>query len=363
MKYCKKCVLPETRPNLFILLDGICTACHSHANKKKINWKKKEEDFKKITKKIKNKKLLYDCLIGVSGGKDSTWQVLMAKKFGLNPLTFTYKPILRTKIGQYNIDNLKKIGVHHIEFSVNELAEKKLLKTAFYKYGSVGLPLHLGMWGIAYNLAEKFNIPYVFWGENPAREYGGSKKDIKLNKINKSWIKKYGVNFGTKAEDWVNSTLSKQDLAPYIKNLKKKQKHTSLFMGDFFNWDPEKIFKYSKKYGFKSLTRKTKTGFYSYADIDDDLISIHHYLKIYKFGFSRLYDNLSLEIRNNRMSRNRAINIIKRDNFKTPLEDIKKLCKIINISEKKFFKNCEKFRNKNIWIKKKNKWFLKFPIS
>ena len=363
MNYCKKCVLPDTRPNLFILSNGICTACHSHSNKKKINWKKKEKDFKQIVKKIKNKNLLYDCLIGVSGGKDSTWQVLTAKKFGLNPLTFTYKPILRTQIGQYNIDNLKKIGVHHIEFSVNELAEKKLLKKAFFKYGSVGVPLHLGLWGMAYNLAEKFNIPYVFWGENPAREYGGSKKDIKLNKIDNKWIKKYGVNFGTKAEDWIDSKLSKKDMAPYIKDNKKKQKHISLFMGDFFNWDPEKIYKYSKKYGFKALVKKTKTGFYNYADIDDNLISIHHYLKFNKFGFSRLYDNLSLEIRNNRISREKAISIIKKKKNRPPLGDIKKFCKFINISETNFFKTCEKFRNKNIWIKNKNKWHLKYSIS
>jgi len=364
MNYCKKCVLPDTRPNLYILSSGICTACYSHSNKKKINWKRKEKEFQKIVKKIKNKKLSYDCLIGVSGGKDSTWQVLTAKKFGLNPLTFTYKPVLRTRIGQYNIDNLKKIGIHHIEFSVNEIAEKKFLKKAFFKYGAAALPMHLGMWSMSHNLAKSFNIPYIFWGENSAREYGGSKKDLKLNKLNEKWIKKYGVNFGTRAEDWVGPNLSKQDLAPYIKNDKmKNSQHVSLFMGDFFNWDPEKTFKYAKKFGFKNYLKKTKTGFYNYADIDDNLISIHHFLKIYKFGFSRLQDNLSLEIRNKRISRDKAINIINKNKFNPPLQDIKKFCKFINISEANFFKVCEKFRNKNIWIKRKNIWILKNPLS
>lgn len=363
MKYCKNCVLPESRPNLYILKNGICSACISHLNKNKINWKKKESEFKNLVKKIKKKNLFYDCLIPVSGGKDSTWQVLVAKKYKLNPLTFTYKPVLRTKIGQDNIDNLRKIGVHHIEFSVNEKIEKIFLKKSFFKYGAIALPMHLALWSMSYNLANKFNIPYIFWGENSAREYGGSKKDIKIKKLDKLWIKKYGINFGTKAEDWIDKDLSRQDLAPFTKdNKNKKNKPTSLFMGDFFNWDPKKTFNYAKKFGFRNYKKKTKTGFYNYADIDDNLISIHHYLKIYKFGFSRLQDNLSLEIRNNRLNRKNAIKIIKKDKFKIPKSDIKKFCKYINISRESFFKNCEKFRNKKFWEIRNNKWKLKYPI-
>ena len=107
-----------------------------------------------------------------------------------------------------------------------------------------------------------------------------------------------------------------------------------------------------------------KTGTFKYADIDDDLISIHHFLKIYKFGFSRNFDNLSLDIRNNRISRSKAVQLIKKDGFKIPKHDISKFCKLINISSKTFFKTCEKFRNKKIWIKNKNKkWVLKQPLK
>jgi N-acetyl sugar amidotransferase len=364
MNYCKKCVLPESRPNLFILPDGICTACHSHQGKKNIDWVEKEKKFRKLIKKIKDKKLLYDCLIPVSGGKDSTWQVLLAKKYKLNSLAFTYKPVLRTKIGQDNIDNLKKIGIHHIEFSVNESVEKKFLKKAFIKNGAIAIPMHLAMWSMSYNLAQKFSIPYIFWGENSAREYGGSKQDKKMNNLDDKWIKKYGINFGKKAEDWVDSDLSQQDLAPFIKNIKnKKNIPISLFMGDFFNWDPQKTFQHAKKFGFRNYKKKTKTGYYNYADIDDDLISIHHYLKVYKFGFSRLQDNLSLEIRNRRIKRSDAVKIINKVKFNKPIQDIKKFCRFINISEKYFFTICDKFRNKDIWFKKNNKWSLRYPLK
>ena len=364
MKYCNNCILPDTRPNISIMSDGKCSACHYHFTKKKINWKNRKKIFEKIVKTLKKKNYLYDCLIPVSGGKDSTWQVLKILSYGLNPLTFTYKPILRTKIGQANLDNLKKIGVHHVDFTVNEIVEKKFIKKAFIKFGAAGLPMHMAMWNISYNLAKNFSIPLIIWGENSANEYGGTKKDQKLKNLDKKWIKKYGINFNTTAKDWISNDLTEKDLAPYIKSKStssNKLNPVSIFLGDFFSWDPLESFKAAKKFGFKENRDKPKTGIYKYADIDDDLISIHHYLKIFKYGFSREYDNLSLEIRNNRLSRNEAIKLVQKIGFKAPTQDIKKFCKLINISNKKFFQVCEKFRNKKIWEKKK-KWQLKSPL-
>lgn len=366
MRYCIKCVLPDSRPNLFISKNGICSACMAHANRKKRDGVQSKKKFLNIIKKIKKKKNLYDCLIPVSGGKDSTWQVLKILSFGLNPLTFTYKPILRTKIGQANLNNLKKIGVHHIDFTVNENVEKKFLKKVFFKFGAVALPMHMAMWNMSFNLAKSFSIPYIIWGENSANEYGGSKKDQKLKNLNTKWIKKYGINFNTTAKDWVDKDLTEKELAPFIKFKTNKNNNfspVSIFLGDYFKWDPLETYKVAKKFGFKQNKGKAKTGVYKYADIDDDLISIHHFLKIYKFGFSRDYDNLSLEIRNNRLSRERAISLIKKNSFKTPSKDIEKFCKLIGITKKKFFEKCEKFRNKKIWISKNNKWKLKYPIN
>ncbi|MBD1132729.1 N-acetyl sugar amidotransferase [Pelagibacterales bacterium SAG-MED45] len=366
MKYCNNCIIPDSRPNIQIMSDGKCSACHSHLNKKKISWKNRKINFKKIVEKIKKKKLFYDCLIPVSGGKDSTWQVLKVLSYGLNPLTFTYKPILRTKIGQENLDNLKKIGVHHIDFSVNENVEKKFLKKVFFKFGAVAIPMHMAMWNMSFNLAKSFSIPYIIWGENSANEYGGSKKDQKLKNLNTKWIQKYGINFNTTAKDWVDKNLTYKELAPFTKLKTEKNNKfnpVSIFLGDYFKWDPLETYKVAKKFGFKQNKGKAKTGIYKYADIDDDLISIHHFLKIYKFGFSRDFDNLSLEIRNKRLSRKQAISLIKRNIFQTPSKDIEKFCKLIGITKKEFFKKCEKFRNKKIWTLKNNKWKLKYPIN
>lgn len=353
IKLCKICVLTNTRPNIKFNEKGICSACSSKKNTK-INWNKQKIKFEKLVNDIKKKSNGYDILIPVSGGKDSTWQVYTCLKYKLNPLAFSYKPILRTSIGRKNLENLLNLGIDHIDFTINRETELYLLKKAFIKFGAVGLPMHMAMWSIANQLSDKFKIKHVMWGENPAIEYSGTNENKKLKNLDEKWIKKFGINFNTKISDWYDHKLNEKNTIPLNR---KKTNQKSIFLGDYFKWDPKKILMIAKKLGFKQ-GNKPKTGFYNFADIDDDLISIHHYLKLYKFGFTRAFDNLSLEIRNKRIKRNVAIKIIQDDIKKKPTTDIKKFCSLINISEEKFFKICDKFRNKKIWFMKNRKWTL-----
>src|SRR5205807_1658924 len=98
--------------------------------------------------------------------------------------------------------------------------------------------------------------------------------------------------------------------------------------------------------------------YYNYADIDCDFISIHHYFKWLKFGFTRLFDNLSLEIRNGRMTRPRALAILKGLGDQTPHDDIKKLCAFLRITTTQFWRLAERFRNRRIWQKRHGKWMI-----
>jgi N-acetyl sugar amidotransferase len=360
MKYCKNCILPDTRPEIIINKKGICSACERFGSQD-INWKIRKLEFNKIVKHIKKLKLPYDCLIPVSGGKDSTWQVDYCLKKKLNPLTFTYRPILRTDIGRKNLDNLIKLGVDHIDFSINRKTEIQLLKKSFFQFGAVAIPMHMAMWSISFNLAEKFKIPYIFWGENSAVEYSGTKKNVKIKYLNEKWIKKFGINFGKQPKDWIDKNLTKQKMFPFLR--KKTYKSKAIFLGDYLKWDPIKTYNYSKKLGFIKSNKGPLTGVYDFADIDDNLISIHHFLKLYKFGFTRSYDNLSIEIRNKRMTRQKALLLAKKDIKRVPHDDIRKFCKLIKIDKSKFFKVCEKFRNKKIWKKINNKWILVNPLN
>src|SRR5476649_2486508 len=103
VKYCKHCVLPDTRPNLILNTEGVCSACESHGTKRVIDWKAREEAFRHVVEHAKARSSGYDCLIPASGGKDSTWQVLKCLEYGLNPLAVTWKTPGRTGIGARNL--------------------------------------------------------------------------------------------------------------------------------------------------------------------------------------------------------------------------------------------------------------------
>jgi hypothetical protein len=144
--------------------------------------------------------------------------------------------------------------------------------------------------------------------------------------MSSNWRKFFGVTNSTDIDDWIDKKITKKDLVSYNVKNASNYKILEIFLGYYLKWDPTKIAKYAKKIGFKSLL-KSKTGYYKFADIDCDFISIHHWLKWYKFGFNRSFDNLSLEIRNGRISRKKAIEIISKNQNFLPIKDIEKFCK------------------------------------
>ena len=368
MIYCLNCLLPNTRPRISISLKNkICDACINHLKKKIINWSLRKKVFLEIIKNIKNKKKNgYDCLIPVSGGKDSHWQLITCLKYGLNPLCITFAPSSKNSVGEKNLQNLIKIGADHIKLTPNPNIEKKFILESFKKFGSPAIPVHMGMFQQSFLFATLLKIPLIVWGENAAFEYGTDKNFLKGFSLNQNWFKVHGNTFGTFANYWENKfpELKKRlNLYKGVSDLEMKRRGVKgIFLGHYFKYDPEKNFQLAKKFGFLSGKKYKKTGFYSYSDLDDNFISIHHYMKYFKFGFTRTQDNLSIEIRNKRMTRTKAISIFNKIKSETPTKDIYLFCKYLGISRDNFDLIVEGFRNKKIWTKVKNKWKLKSRI-
>ena len=202
----------------------------------------------------------------------------------------------------------------------------------------------------------------VIYGENSAFEYGDKSEEDTGFKINRDWMKTYGVSFGTTADDWISSSLTKSELTPYYGPNDKelaKSNILGIFLGYYFNWDPMESKRIAMENGFKNHPSGPITGLYDFADIDDIFISIHHWVKWYKFGFSRLFDNLSLEIRNNRITRDEAIEIIKKTGNITPKKEINEFANFCSIDVSEIYKIAESFRNLAIWEKdKNNNWII-----
>ena len=161
MKYCKKCLYPSTKPDLWFK-DGICGACHAYESRSAYDWSSGEKVFKKIIRENKRNPD-YDCIVPVSGGKDSTYQVWKVLQQGFNPLCITAPTDQLTAIGRRNIENLKSLGCDYIEFSVNQDVRKRINRHAFFTVGDIQWPEHILIYTIPVRAAVLFNIPIIIW--------------------------------------------------------------------------------------------------------------------------------------------------------------------------------------------------------
>jgi N-acetyl sugar amidotransferase len=362
MKYCQKCLMPNTRPNIRFNAAGVCNACEAHSSKPEIDWARRAEVFRQVVQHAKSRSTGYDCVIPVSGGKDSHWQVITCLEHGLYPLAVTWKTPGRTEIGARNLANLVKLGVDHIDYQINPEVEKKFMLRALRTMGDPAIPMHMALFSIPLRLAVKFDISLVVWGENSAFEYGSLEEELTGFRLDNRWLKYYGVTHGTTWRDWISADLTAKELTAYAGPTDGELADRgvlAVFLGYYFPWDPMASLEVARAQGFEVRAEGPKTGIYNYADIDDDFISIHHFLKWYKFGITRSFDNLSLEIRNGRMTRAAAIQLLRERGDETPWGDIRKFCEFVGITEADFFAMIEKFRNQDIWVKRNGRWKIK----
>lgn len=367
MEYCKRCVTPTTRPKLEINEDGICSACISAREKKEdIDWRVREKQLRSIFERFRSKdKRQYDCIIPVSGGKDSTYQVHIVKNvYDMNPLCFTFKTLARTKRGEENLQTLKNMGVDHIDFSPNPIGINKLTRKMFETIGDCSMIDHYAIYGITANFAYKLKIPLVVWGENPDMEYGAPAEDRSNSMLNWDFLKKQDVLKGKRIEDWIDNDVELHEIKSLIhpsEDMLKELGYTPIFLGYFLPWDAQQNVKIACQYGFKRREQGPIMGLYDYADLDCMNIVIHHYFKWLKFGFNRITDNASNEIRKGRLSREEAVKLVKeRDGIKPPIEYIEAFCKQIGITMEYFGEIAERFRNHDIWKKDEyGEWYIK----
>ena len=359
VRYCNTCILPDTRPGLKIGDDGICSACRSHSvEARPIDWDARRAQFESLVAEIRGRRSDWDCVIPVSGGKDSTWQVLTCLDHGLRPLCVTWRTPARTELGQRNLDNLISLGVDHIDFTVNPGVERRFLLKTFEAVGTPAVPMHLAIFNIPTAVAVRYGIPLVVWGENSAMEYVGGEDESLSFELTSEWVRKYGAVHGTSAEDWVGDGLDLRDLAPYRgpSDLELRERGVrAVFLGMYFEWDPQETFRVAADHGFEA-GEKPRTGTWEYADVDDDFISIHHWLKWHKFGFTRVWDNLSVDIRNGRLTRDEAIAVVRELGDQMPRDDIQAFCGYVGIGEGRFAEICEKFRNHDVWTERGGVW-------
>jgi len=365
LQYCKKCVLPDTKPGVIIDNDGICSVCRTVENKKNINWKKRELQLKEICNSIKGKNGHgYDCIVPVSGGKDSIYQLHTMKNiYGLRVLAVNISAHIHTVEGILNLNSMiENLDVDFIKVAVRPSTHRKVRKMALIKVGNPNFAEHRIVFSAVARAALFYNVPLVVWGEDIAVEFGGnvdkkSESGSAEDMINNDLFREIGF------EELIGDEINKNELFFYQnpeKSIVKKANIKSIYLGHYHSWDGTKNYEISKKYGFVPRKEGPLSGNYiDYDNIDERLCEIHLWFKFIKLGFWRPTDHTCYKIWNGYMSRKKAVEIVNKLQYEFPSEYFHDFLDFHDMAEDEFWEIAEKWRNKEIFHKINNEWRLK----
>lgn len=364
--YCKKCLYPVISVNLILDDEGICSACRMQEQFDEITpsfWQQKENKFKELAEWAKSKSTTnYDCIVPVSGGKDSYYQVHKALEYGLKPLLVTYHGNNYLTEGQRNLDRMReKLNVDHLVFgpSINTL--KKLNKGCFEIMGDMNWHGHAGIKTYPMQIAVRMKIPLVIWGEITWSISGMFDPDDYVQ-YNKRTVFEHDMR-GYSINDMVTRIpeITLKDLAwlqmPSDKEIEDAET-VGIYVGNFFKWDPNQhAFEMKEKYDFEFATEPFERTYRTMSNLDDmHENGAHDYLKFIKFGYGRATDHTSKDVRSGYMKREEGIEIVMQKDHIKP-RDLKRWYEYAGVTEAEFDTIADTFRDPRVWWIENGEWY------
>lgn len=376
MKYCKKCLQPDTRPGILFDEQQVCFACRYEESKKKINWEERERELKGIaaTAKAERKRrgISYDCVIGVSGGKDSTFQAVYAKeKLGLHPLLVNCAPDEITEVGRKNLDNLSRMGFDMISIHNNPNIAKQLARKTFLEKGNIVAASEYCLWASAYIIADKFNIPLIIQGENAALTLGTA--GIQETTGNAYSVVQLDTLKGANVFDLIKGegNLTIEDVYFYqIPNIQRmEEKGIQAIFLQYYAKEWSQV--YNADFAIaRGLMGRTAESLYDigryrrYTALDSDLQIVNQMIKYLKFGFGFATDEACYDIREGRLSREDAIWYVTEFDGKCGERYIDIACEYLSVTKDKFWQVVDNYVNKKLFKKGENgSWIPKFIVG
>jgi N-acetyl sugar amidotransferase len=348
----------------------LCSVCNYEKKKYLINWDLRKKHLDKICLWSKKNSLSqYDCIIPVSGGKDSVMQAYIVRdKLKMKPLLLclSYPPEQLTQIGATNLSNLISLGFDCITISLDPLKWKEFTKRSFEKFGNLLKPAEMALYGAPVNLAIKFKIPLMFYGENPVYTISHSTKKAGTGGSGFRIQEENTIKGGPKSLKF-KSKISDFEYYSYpTYNEMKKAKLKIIYLGYFLkNWSGKKNAKFAISKGLKIRSEKpSRIGdLWGVSALDDNFRFVNQRLRYLKKGSAHVTDQVCEAIQRNEMTRNEAIKLVEKYDGKCDEIYIKKFCKYIGISLHKYYEIENKFVNKFLFKKKGDKWIRKFKVG
>lgn len=368
MKYCTKCVMPDTRPGITFNEQGVCSACQSYERRKLIDWKERWKEFEALCDKYRGMNGdSYDCAIAASGGKDSHYQVyLMKEVMKMNPILFSVEDNFKmTEAGRYNIQNIsEEFGCVIISLKPDIKTQKKLMRYTFEKYGKPTWYVDRLIYTYPLLMALKFNTPLLVYGENISYEYGGADYE-------ETYSARGQLNNGVASDidfkelctiDGIDIKALTMLEAP---NAEDMEKLDPIYISYFTEWNSYANYQFAKSRGFHDLSHEWVRSHHieNYDQVDSRAYLVHPWMKYPKFGHATATDYASRFIRYGLMTREEAVEAVRSHDGNLDSKCVQDFIEFAGYSETEFWSIVDKFYNRDLFEKNKfGEWVLKNPV-
>jgi len=296
--------------------------------------------------------------VPVSGGKDSTYQVIRMLELGMNPLCVTATTCLLTDIGRRNIENLQRLGVDHIEVTTNPVVRRKINRLALTQVGDISWPEHVTIFTVPVRIAVQMGIPLIVWGENSQHEYGGPASAADDQVLTRRWLEEFGGLLGLRVSDLVgHDGIDARHLVQYTYPSDADLARvgvTGIFLGYYLPWDGWSNALIAQCYGFENYPHNVEGSLNTYENLDNAFHGIHDYFKFIKYAFGRATDHACMHIRRGRLGRRDGIELVRRHDGKFPWTyvgvSLEESLAAIDMDLEEFQRLCDRFTNKKLFV-------------
>lgn len=370
MKYCSRCLYPANHP-LFITFDdlGVCSGCRVHEEKDTLDWSKRESRLSEILNSYRNTKgSNYDCIIPVSGGKDSHFIVHTIKNvYKMNPLLVSFNQEFNTKRGIRNLANLlTKLDCDHINYTIDPNLLKRLSRFGLEHFGSMYWHCLAGTQTFPVQMAVKAKIPLVIWGAHGWSDQVGMFSHLDEVEMTKKVRKEHSLmNFDIEEIINAGAGFTRREMQPFVYPYDNELAAVGvrgIYLGNYIRWDSKAQHELMiKLYGYETAAQHRT--FNTYEDVECmHSAGTHDYVKFLKYGYGKVTDHASREIRLKRMTREEGIALVKQYSEIIP-KDLPIYLNWAGLSESEFYKFVNKFRDPRIWEKSGDTYRLTDSVS
>ncbi len=390
VKFCKRCVISNQRPSSASEVahrsdslkktinfddEGICDACRFAERKKaEVDWPDRERQLTELCDRYRSRNGSYDCLVPGSGGKDSAFASHILKaKYGMRPLTVTWAPHLYTDVGFRNFQNWLHVGgLDNYLFTPDGQVHRQLTRLAYINLLHPFQPFILGQKNFAPKMAVRMGIPLVFYGENEA-EYGNP---ISENDSARRSADYFTVDAGANAPLYLGGEeigelaahgILREHLEPYLPADADTLNAAEIdvrYLGYYIHWTPQECYYYAVDHtGFEANTERTEGTYSKYNSIDDKTDGFHYWTTFIKFGIGRATYDAAQEIRNEHITREEGVALVRRFDGEFPSRYFQEFLDYLDLREDEFLSIADSCRSPHLWQRTADTWTLRHQVS